>query len=221
MSRLTAASPGLRVSQSTFSSREEEKAHLAAAPPLPNGERVAAKRPGEGAGSKVSKRSAGATSRARNLRRSETEPEYRLWGELRNRHLNGHKFVRQMPLGPYVVDFLCREQCLIVEVDGSQHADSVSDVARDNFLRRRGYSTLRFWNDEILRERRAVLDTILAALEGRLTPSPGLRFAPATLSPPGRGAAAAISASSSPLGERVAAKRPAEVERRSSRRLSP
>ena len=156
--------------------------------PLPNGERVAAKRPGEGASTAVSKRSAGATLRARKLRSGETEAEYRLWGELRGRYLNGYKFVRQIPLGPYVVDFVCRRKRLIIEVDGSQHAESVTDFARTAWLNAQGYSVLRFWNDEVLRERRAVLETILAVLEGRISaPSPGLRFAPATLSPLGRG----------------------------------
>jgi very-short-patch-repair endonuclease len=158
-------------------------------PPLPNGERVAVakRRPGEGAFQDPTKRRTGATDRARRLRADDTEPEYRLWSDLRARRLNGYKFVRQGPLGPYVVDFLCRREFLVVELDGSQHAESKGDVRRDRWLNEQGYSVLRFWNDEALRERGAVLETILAALEGRLAPSPGLRFAPATLSPPGRG----------------------------------
>ena len=134
------------------------------------------------------KRREGATVRARALRAGETEAEYRLWGELRGRHLNGYKFVRQVPLGPYVADFVCRENGLIVEIDGSQHADSLTDIVRTKWLNRNGYSVLRFWNHEVLTERRAVLETILAVLEGQIfAPSPDLRFAPATLSPLGRG----------------------------------
>ncbi|OHV90876.1 hypothetical protein ORS3428_00735 [Mesorhizobium sp. ORS 3428] len=134
------------------------------------------------------KRKAGATARARELRVDETEAEYRLWGELRGRHLNGYKFVRQVPLGPFFADFVCRERGLIVEIDGSQHADAPADAARTAWLNGHGYSVLRFWNHEVLAERRAVLDTILAVLEGQIhSPSPGLRFAPATLSPAGRG----------------------------------
>jgi very-short-patch-repair endonuclease len=149
---------------------------------------VAAKRPGEGAASDPTKRSAGSTVRARALRKDDTEAEYRFWGELRGRRLNGYKFVRQIPLGPFVVDFLCRERLLVVELDGGQHAESRYDVRRTTWLNAQGYSVLRFWNDEILHERRAVLDTLLAVLDGRIhAPSPGLRFAPATLSPPGRG----------------------------------
>ncbi len=137
----------------------------------------------------VSKRREGATARARKLRQNDTEAEYRLWGDLRNRLLNGYKFSRQIPVGPYFVDFLCREQRLVVELDGGQHSESLHDEIRTEFLIRHGYSVLRFWNDEVLKERRAVLETILAALEGRLspTPSPGLRYASATLSPVGRG----------------------------------
>lgn len=138
-----------------------------------------------------------------------------MWGELRNRRLNGYKFARQIPIGPYIVDFVCRDVGLVVELDGSQHAEDRSDEKRDAFLNREGYSVLRFWNHEVLRERRAVLDTILAALDGRLSPSPGLRFAPATLSPRGRGIRGARASDGAkflnqarsvllPLGEKVA-----------------
>jgi very-short-patch-repair endonuclease len=138
----------------------------------------------------ITKRATGATAKARRLRQTETDVEMRLWSDLRSRRLNGYKFARQIPFGPYVADFVCREQRLIVEVDGSQHSQASRDRTRDAFLCRHGYSVLRFWNDEVLREREAVLATILAALEGRLSPSPDLRFAPATLSPRGEGAEA-------------------------------
>ncbi|MBZ9872023.1 DUF559 domain-containing protein [Mesorhizobium sp. BR1-1-9] len=161
------------------------------APPLPHGERVAGakRRSGEGAApTDPTKRKVGATDRARELRLNETKAEYRLWGELRGRHLNGYKFVRQVPLGPFFVDFLCREKSLIVEIDGSQHAKSLTDESRTAWLNGHGYSVLRFWNHEVLAERRAPLDTIPAVLERQIhSPSPGLRFAPATLSPVGRG----------------------------------
>lgn len=168
-----------------------------APPPLPSGERVAGakRRSGEGALSDPTKRKEGATAKARRLRNDETEAEYRLWGDLRGRHLNGYKFlrgykfVRQVPLGPYVADFVCREKAPIVEIDGSQHAASSTDEVRTAWLTRNGYSVLRFWNQEVPAERRAVLETILAVLDGQIfAPSPGLRFAPATLSPQGRGA---------------------------------
>jgi very-short-patch-repair endonuclease len=86
------------------------------------------------------------------------------------------------------VDFVCRRKRLVIEVDGSQHAESAGDFTRTAWLNDQGYSVLRFWNDEVLRERRAVLETFLAVLNGEISsPSPGLRFAPATLSPLGRG----------------------------------
>lgn len=135
------------------------------------------------------KRRPGATVRARSLRQQDIEPEYRLWGELRNRRLNGHKFARQIPLGPYIVDFVCREQALVLELDGGQHSENVRDEVRTAYLVENGYSVLRFWNHEVLRERRAVLETILAALEGRLSPSSGLRLAQSTFSPRGEEAA--------------------------------
>ena len=116
----------------------------------------------------ISKRREGATQKARNLRRNETEAEYRLWGHLRNRLMNGHKFSRQVPLGPYVADFICREHRLIIELDGSQHAESTHDLIRTKWLNSHGYSVLRFWNHEVLQERQAVLNTIVAVLDGRL-----------------------------------------------------
>lgn len=116
----------------------------------------------------ASKRRSGATKKARLLRQNETEAEHRLWGHLRNRLLNGHKFARQVPLGPYIADFVCRERRLIVELDGSQHAESQRDIVRTRWLNANGYSVLRFWNHEVLQERQAVLDTIFAAVEGLL-----------------------------------------------------
>ena len=109
-------------------------------------------------------------SRARSLRQRETEAERRLWLRLRDRRLGDHKFVRQLPIGPFFADFACRESKLVVELDGSQHAESDRDTARDVFLNRQGFAVLRFWNDEVFTAMPAVCDTILAALEGRLEP---------------------------------------------------
>lgn len=119
-------------------------------------------------GKSCTKRTPRSTSLARQLRHDETEAEFRLWVELRNRRLDGHKFSRQVPLGPYVADFVCRQSSLIIEVDGSQHAENPTDERRTDWLNREGYSVLRFWNNEILTERRSVLETILAVLEGRI-----------------------------------------------------
>ena len=119
--------------------------------------------------SDTTKRRPGKTGQARRLRKIETEEERLLWGDLRDRRLNGFKFSRQMPLGAYVVDFLCRDQHLIVEIDGFHHAESQQDETRTFWLNSHGYCLLRFWNHEVTRERRAVLDTILAALNGQIT----------------------------------------------------
>jgi len=88
------------------------------------------------------------TNRARTLRKNSTNAELRLWQRLRARALRGYKFVRQEPIGPYVVDFVCREERLIIELDGGQHAESMRDLMRDRWLTERGYRVLRFWNNE-------------------------------------------------------------------------
>jgi very-short-patch-repair endonuclease len=104
------------------------------------------------------------TNRARNLRRNATDAENALWQQIRARALLGHKFVRQEPIGPYTVDFICRERRLIVEVDGGQHADNAHDAVRDRWLRDRNYRVLRFWNNDVLGNMPGVLETIAAAL---------------------------------------------------------
>src|ERR1700675_3215969 len=89
------------------------------------------------------------TGRSRSLRRSSTRAELTLWRQLRDRQLGGFKFVRQEPVGPYYPDFVCREQHLIVEVDGGQHSDSAPDRERDAFLTGLGYQIIRIWNNQI------------------------------------------------------------------------
>jgi very-short-patch-repair endonuclease len=91
-----------------------------------------------------------------------------LWNELKAKKLAGHKFVRQMPIGSYFADFACRSGKLIVEVDGSQHANSDYDRRRDEFMRGEGYSVMRLWSGDVLKDLAGVCDTILAALDGRL-----------------------------------------------------
>ncbi|RKE84065.1 endonuclease domain-containing protein [Rhizobium sp. AG855] len=108
------------------------------------------------------------TARARSLRKVENDAEAALWSELRARRLGGYKFVRQLPIGPFFADFACREALLVVEVDGSQHADSEHDAKRNAFMNANGWSVVRFWNADVLREREAVLDTLIAILDGRI-----------------------------------------------------
>ena len=110
------------------------------------------------------------TGRARTLRRDMTEVERWLWHRLRDRRLAGRKFLRQMPVGPFFADFACREAKLIVELDGSQHADSPIDARRDAYLTLQGFSVLRFWNHEVATDIGAVCETIVTAVEGRLAP---------------------------------------------------
>jgi very-short-patch-repair endonuclease len=115
------------------------------------------------------------------LRKVDNDAERLLWSELRDRRLNGYKFVRQFPVGPYFADFACREEHLIIEVDGSQHAGSARDQIRDRFLTASGWSVLRLWNVDVLKEREAVVTTILAAVEGQFRErivSDDLRFTP-------------------------------------------
>jgi very-short-patch-repair endonuclease len=96
------------------------------------------------------------------MRREPTEAEDRLWHELRGRRLDRIKFRRQVPVGRYVVDFVCLEAMLVVELDGSQHAESTHDMVRDAELKARGFRVLRFWNDDVLRDMNGVCDTIIA-----------------------------------------------------------
>ncbi len=111
---------------------------------------------------------------ARGLRRRQTDAERRLWARLRDRRLLGVRFARQVPIGPYIVDFCCREQRLIVELDGGQHATRADyDAGRTAFLEGLGYRVLRFWDNEALRNTDGVLQRIPQALSSAQTrPSP-------------------------------------------------
>ncbi|MEX2127552.1 MAG: DUF559 domain-containing protein [Xanthobacteraceae bacterium] len=100
----------------------------------------------------------------RRLRRDATNAEVKMWLALRDRRLAGFKFVRQEAIGPYVVDFVCRAKRLVVEVDGGQHAESERDSKRDAALAARGFRVIRFWNNEVLQNRRGVLESIVMAL---------------------------------------------------------
>ena len=95
-----------------------------------------------------------------------TDVERKLWYAVCDRRLSGYKFRRQATIGPYIVDFLCAEVRLIIELDGGQHAEDV-DARRTAFLESQGYRVLRFWNGEILESFDGVLAIILAALEAR------------------------------------------------------
>lgn len=97
---------------------------------------------------------------AKALRGRQTDAEDALWHQLRAGRFLGLKFKRQKPVGPYIVDFICLAQRLVIELDGGQHANSASDPVRDAFLRAQGYRVLRFWNDAVLLH----MDQVLEAL---------------------------------------------------------
>jgi very-short-patch-repair endonuclease len=105
---------------------------------------------------------------ARQLRSGMTDAERRLWYYLRAGRLHGFTFRRQVPLGSYVVDFLCEQARLVVELDGGQHAERVEyDASRTQWLNARGYRVVRFWNNDVL----ANTEGVMAAIEADL-PSP-------------------------------------------------
>ena len=140
--------------------------------PLPPEGGEVAPRSGDGVGearpATRSRRKTGTTQRARKLRQGDNQAEALLWLELKARKLGGYRFTRQFSIGPFFADFACREKRLVVEIDGHQHAGSSHDRRRDDFMRAQGYSILRVWNHNVLKDRTSVCETILAALDGRL-----------------------------------------------------
>ena len=108
---------------------------------------------------------------ARSLRHEMTDAERRLWSALRAHRLDGLSFRRQTPIGPFIVDFVCQEHRLVVEVDGGQHAESRGDVGRNRWLTGKGYRILRFWNSDVLRNRAGVLEKIIETVRAA-TPLP-------------------------------------------------
>jgi very-short-patch-repair endonuclease len=110
--------------------------------------------------------------RQRALRTNMTDAEQTLWKVLRGRQFSGHKFRRQHPFGDYVLDFVCLENKLIIEVDGGQHcSQSEYDEVRTKRLQSAGFHVLRFWNNEVLEEFEAVKDKIWMAIQ-ELLPHP-------------------------------------------------
>jgi len=123
------------------------------------------------------------TALARKLRYEQTDAERVLWARLRNKRLEGVKFRRQQPVGPYIVDFISFEKKLIVEIDGGQHSEGTvreRDEERTKWLEEGGYRVLRFWNNEVLERVEGVLERIRDTLtlpsplkgEGIDSPSP-------------------------------------------------
>ena len=120
------------------------------------------------------------TKIAKRLRKNMTDAEKLLWSKIRNRQL-GVKFRRQQPVGRYIVDFICFEEQIIIEVDGGQHSQNKEDEIRDKWFMAKGFKVLRFWNNDVLRNVRGVVEDIREELlspslnpsrQGRETSSP-------------------------------------------------
>jgi very-short-patch-repair endonuclease len=110
---------------------------------------------------------------AKRMRREPTDAERKLWSILRGKRLAGWKFKRQQQIDQFIADFVCFGARLIVEADGSQHAEDLADDDRTAHLEGQGFRVLRFWNNDILLNPDGVATAILAALETPLpNPSP-------------------------------------------------
>ena len=132
-------------------------------------------------------RGRGPLARARELRANMTDAEAKLWDALRRKKINGLRFRRQYSLGPYFADFICLPARLIVEVDGSQHADeeqAAHDARRTAWLASQNFRVMRFWNLDVLKNLDSVVDAIEAAVRG--TPPPNVRAQGAQTSAPSR-----------------------------------
>jgi very-short-patch-repair endonuclease len=139
---------------------------------------------GEGAERQRRKAGEGAqplTKTARKLRSQMTDAERKLWFALKGRRFQSFKFRRQVPIGPYVADFVSFASRLVVEVDGGQHAESERDMKRDRWFAENDFRVVRFWNNEVLANLQGVL-TALAA-EFAKTPHPASRSRSTPLSP--------------------------------------
>jgi very-short-patch-repair endonuclease len=104
---------------------------------------------------------------AKKMRRTPTDSEARMWKLLRDHRLANFKFRRQVPFRSFVLDFVCFERRLIIEIDGSQHASSEGDAARDSALMAEGFRVARYWNSDVLQRSAEVLEDIFAKLSER------------------------------------------------------
>jgi very-short-patch-repair endonuclease len=115
--------------------------------------------------------SSGLDDYARKLRMRSTDAEKLLWRHLRAKRLMGLKFRRQEPIGKFIADFVCYERRVIIEVDGGQHSERPErDQGRDEWFKNKGFSILRFWNNDVLSQTEEVLEAIVK--ECTRSPSP-------------------------------------------------
>lgn len=115
---------------------------------------------------------------AKNMRSNMTKEEVKLWNILRAKRFYNYKFKRQVPIGNYIVDFLCKEKNLIVEIDGGQHNEKlnkIKDIKRTNYLESKGYKVIRFWNNEVWNNIEGVCSTLKKELEALCPPPAALR----------------------------------------------
>ena len=127
---------------------------------------------GEGLDGGAERQTMDNTARARNLRKNLTDAERAMWNILRYRKVAGFRFRRQAPIGPYIVDFVCFENGLVIEVDGGQHAKLASnDALRTKWLESEGFRVIRFWNNQVLEDLDAVRDAIWMAVGDSSPPS--------------------------------------------------
>jgi very-short-patch-repair endonuclease len=108
------------------------------------------------------------TVRAKALRSNMTDAERRLWYFLRAHRFRGTKFKRQATIGKYIVDFVCFEKHLVIEVDGGQHADSMADQQRTRWLEDQGFRVLRFWNNDVLKNTSGPIPTFASHWANRV-----------------------------------------------------
>jgi very-short-patch-repair endonuclease len=104
---------------------------------------------------------------AKNMRREPTDAESAMWRLLRDRRLSQYKFRRQVPFQKFILDFVCFEKRVVIEIDGGQHASSNRDAARESILKAEGFRIERYWNNDVLQQPSAVLEDIFVKLAER------------------------------------------------------
>jgi very-short-patch-repair endonuclease len=114
--------------------------------------------------------------RARELRRNTTDTERKLWHHIRDKQIESFRFRRQRPIGKYIVDFICLEANLVIELDGGQHAEQLQyDTERTKYLTAQGLHVLRYWNNDVMQNIEGVLRDIRVALMQRTPSQPSPR----------------------------------------------